>query len=45
MKILKEIVVPDHLVYLLRNLCVGLEATVRTRHGRMDWFKIGKGVH
>ena len=21
------------------------EATVRTRHGRMDWFQIGKGVH
>ena len=41
----KEIVVQDHLVYLLKNLCVGLEATVRTRPGRMDWFKIGKGVH
>ena len=21
------------------------EATVRTRHGTMDWFKTGKGVH
>ena len=43
-KILKEIVVADHLVYLLRNLYVGLEATVRTRHGRIGWLKIGKGV-
>ena len=34
----------DHLTYLLRNLYVGQEATVRTRHGTMDWFKIGKGV-
>ena len=23
----------------------GQEATVRTRHGTMDWFQIGKGVH
>ena len=23
----------------------GQEAIVRTRHGTMDWFKIGKGVH
>ena len=23
----------------------GQEATVRTRHGAMDWFQIGKGVH
>ena len=30
---------------LLRNLYAGQEATVRTRHGTMDWFKIGKGVH
>ena len=44
-KILKEIVVADHLVYLLRNLCVGLEATVRTGHGTADCFQIGKGVH
>ena len=34
----------DHLTYLFRNLYVGQEATVRTRHGTMDWFKIGKGV-
>ena len=29
---------------LLRNLCAGQEATVRTRHGTTDWFQIGKGV-
>ena len=28
----------------MRNLYVGQEATVRTRHGTMDWLKIGKGV-
>ena len=43
--ILKEIRIPDHLSYLLRNLYAGQEATVRTRHGTMDWFQIGKGVH
>ena len=36
--------IPDHLTCLLRNLYAGQEATVRTRHGTMDWFKIGKGV-
>ena len=35
---------PDHLTSLLRNLYAGQEATVRTGHGTMDWFKIGKGV-
>ena len=29
---------------LLRNLCAGQEATVRTRHGTTDWFQIGKRV-
>ena len=43
-KILKEMGIPDHLSCLLRNLYVGQEATVRTRHGTMDWFQIGKGV-
>ena len=33
------------LTCLLRNMYAGQEATVRTRHGTMDWFKIGKGVH
>ena len=36
--------IPDHLSCLLRNLCAGQEATVRTGHGTMDWFQIGKGV-
>ena len=43
-KILKEMGIPDHLTCLLRNLYAGQEATVRTGHGTMDWFKIGKGV-
>ena len=43
-KILKEMGIPDHLTCLLRNLYAGQEATVRTRHGTTDWFKIGKGV-
>ena len=36
--------IPDHSC-LLRNLYAGQEATVRTRHGAMDWFQIGKEVH
>ena len=36
--------IPDHLTCLLWNLYAGQEATVRTTHGTMDWFKIGKGV-
>ena len=44
-KILKEMGIPDHLIYLLRNLYAGQEATVRTRHGITDWFQIEKGVH
>ena len=43
-KILTKIEVPYHLISLLRNLNAGQEATVRTVHGRTDWFKIGKGV-
>ena len=35
---------PDHPTCLLRNLYVCREATVRTEHGTMDWFQIGKGV-
>ena len=38
-KILKEMGIPDHLTYLLRNLYAGQEATVRTGHGTTDWFK------
>ena len=37
--------IPDHLTCLLRNLYAGQEATVRTRHGTIDRFQIGKGVH
>ena len=44
-KILREMGIPDHLTCLLRNLYAGQEATVRTGHGRTDWFQIGKGVH
>ena len=36
---------PNHLTCLLRNLYAGQKATIRTEHGTMDWFKIGKGVH
>ena len=43
-KVLKEMGIPDHLTCLLRNLYAGQEATVRTGHGRTDWFQIGKGV-
>ena len=36
--------IPDHFTWPLRNLYAGQEATVGTRHGKIDWFKIGKGV-
>ena len=36
--------ISDHLTCLLRNLYAGQEATVRTGHGTIDWFQIGKGV-
>ena len=36
--------IPDHLSCLLRNLYASQEATVRTGHGTIDWFQIGKGV-
>jgi len=42
-KILQEMGIPDHLTCLLRNVCAGQEATVRTGHGTTDWFPIGKG--
>ena len=44
-KILQEMGIPDHLTCLLRNLFTGQEATVKTGHGTMDWFQIGKGLH
>ena len=43
-KIIKEMGISDHFSCLLGNLYVGQEATVRTGHGKMDWFQIGKGV-
>ena len=43
-KILKEMGIPDHLTFPLRNLYAGQEATVRTGHRATDWFQIGKGV-
>ena len=43
-KILKEMGILDHLICFLRNLHSHQEATVRTGHGTMDWFQIGKGV-
>ena len=44
-EILQEIEIPEHLTCLLSNMYAGQEATVRTQHGTMDWFQIGKGVH
>ena len=43
-KILQEMGIPDHLTCLLRNLCAGQKATIRTGHRTTDWFQIGKGV-
>ena len=43
-KILKEMGIPDHLTYILRNLYAGQEATFRTGHGTTDWFQMRKGV-
>ena len=44
-RILQEMRIPDHLSCLLRNLYAGQEATIRTGHGKTDWFQFGKGVH
>ena len=43
-KILKEMGIPDHLTFLLRNLYAGWEAAIKTGHGTTVWFQIGKGV-
>ena len=43
-KILQEIGIPDQLTCLLRNLYAGQEETIRTRHGTIERFQIGKGV-
>ena len=44
-KILQEMGIADHWTCLLRNLYAGQAATVRTGHGKIGWFQIGKGVH
>ena len=44
-KILQEMGIPDHLTFLLRNLCADQEARIGTGHGTTDWFQIRKGVH
>ena len=43
-KILQKMGIPDPLTCLLRNLYAGQETAVRTGHGTMNWFQIGKGV-
>ena len=43
-KILKKMGISEHLICILRNFHVGQETTVRTGHGKTDWFQIGKGV-
>ena len=43
-KALREMEIPDHLSYFLRNLYAYQEATVRTLYGTTDWFKIKKGI-
>ena len=42
-EILKEMGI--RVTCLLRNLYAEQEVTIRTRHGTMNWFQIGKGVH
>ena len=43
-KILQEMGIPDHLTCLVIYVHAGQTATVRARHGKTDWFQIGKGV-
>ena len=43
-RILKEMGIPDHLTFLLRNLYAGQEETVKTGHETTDWFQIRKGL-
>ena len=42
--LIKEMEIPDQLTCLPIKLYAGQEATVRTEHGTMDWFKIEKRV-
>ena len=41
-KILKEMGIPEHLTYILRNLYAGQEATVRNEQGQQTGSKLGK---
>ena len=41
---LTEMKMPDHCTCLLRNLCAGQEAAVRTLCGTTDWFRIEQGL-
>ena len=43
-KILQKMGIPDHLIFVLRNLYAGQEATIKTGYGTTDWLQIGKGV-
>ena len=43
-KILKEMAIPDHLTYLMRNVYAGQETTIRTGFGTTDRIQIGKGI-
>ena len=43
-KILQEMGIPDHSTCFLRNLYAGQGAPVRSGHGMIDWFQVGKGV-
>ena len=43
-KILQEMGISDHLTCLLRNLYACQKATVKTGHGKTDWFQIRIGV-
>ena len=43
-KVFKEMGTPDHLTCPLRNLYASQEATVKTGHGIIDWFQIGKRI-
>ena len=44
MKIFKEMEIADHLTLPPEKLVCKYKATVRTRPGAIDWFRIGKGV-
>ena len=43
-EILKQMGIPGHLPFVLRDLYAGQETIVRTRHGTTDWFQMGRRV-